>query len=99
MCMYAVFPAVGGQRATSRSEQELLGRGQQHHLLERGRGLGKQPGSSWTRGHRVELGLGWGEAWLCESSWGAVAKVPAWGAWQETPPPTMSLSFVTWACL
>lgn len=33
--------------ATSRSEQELLGRGQQHHLLERGGGgPGKQPGSS-----------------------------------------------------
>lgn len=47
----------------------------------------------------MELGLGWGEAWLCESSWGAVAKAPAWGAWQETPPPTMSLSSVTWACL
>lgn len=46
MCVYSVFPLREVSAATSRSEQELLGLGQQHHLLERGGGPGKQPGSS-----------------------------------------------------
>ena len=91
--MYSVFPLREASAATSRSEQELLGSSTTSWREAGGRV--SSPGAAGTcwgdERAQGRTGAGVGEAWLCESSWGAVAKAPAWGAWQEAPPHQESL--------
>lgn len=93
MCMYSVFPLREASAATSRSEQELLGSSTTSWREAGGRV--SSPGAAGTcwgdERAQGRTGAGVGEAWLCESTWGAVAKAPAWGAWQEAPPHQESL--------